>query len=241
MLAWSRVSAKPLAGGQYAFLTTANGIKSLEPRKPCQAYRKDLDNPVPADVLATAAAKAALRRSIAARRSAVPETARTATGVALAEVFASWLGEAGLVAVYLSVGTEPDTAALIETLRVASVPMIAPVLLPDGDLDWAAVSTETTRPGLRGTVEPAGPRLGVDAIAAAKVVLVPALAVDESGHRLGRGGGSYDRALTRVRSSSRVLAVVHDDEVIDVVPAVAHDRRVDGVLTPSGVRIFGAH
>jgi len=196
---------------------------------------------VPTDVLATAAAKAALRRSIAARRSALAEAARTSTASALAEVFASWLGESGLVAVYLSVGSEPDTSALIETLRSSSVPMISPVLLPDGDLDWAAVSDETTRTGLRATVEPAGPRLGIEAIAAAKVVLVPALAVDESGHRLGRGGGSYDRALKRVRSSSRVLAVVHDDEVIDAVPAVAHDRRVDGVLTPSGVRIFGGH
>src|SRR5207237_1106589 len=158
-----------------------------------------------------------------------------------AEVFASWLGEPGLVAVYLSVGSEPDTVALIETMRAVSVSMIAPVLLPDGDLDWAAVGNEPTRPGLRGTVEPVGPRLGIEAIAAAKVVLVPALAVDESGHRLGRGGGSYDRALNRVRSSSRVLAVVHDDEVIDAVPAVAHDRRVEGVLTPTGVRIFGGH
>lgn len=196
---------------------------------------------MPTDVLATAAAKAALRRSITARRSTLTETTRTATATALAGVFASWLGEPGLVAVYLSVGTEPDTSTLIETLRMSSVPMIAPVLLPDGDLDWAAVSNEASRPGLRATVEPVGARLGIEAIAAAKVVLVPALAVDESGHRLGRGGGSYDRALTRVRSSSRVLAVVHDDEVIDAVPAVAHDRRVDGVLTPSGVRIFGAH
>ncbi len=185
-----------------------------------------------------AVAKAALRRSIAARRSALPQAARTASAAALADVFESWLGAVDLVAVYLSVGTEPGTAALIEALRLRSISMIAPVLRAAGDLDWAALSDAPAVAGLRGTVEPTGPRLGVDAIATADVVLVPALAVDEAGRRLGRGGGSYDRALLRVRSTSRVLAVVHDDEVIDVVPAVDHDRRVDGVVTPSGVRIF---
>jgi len=188
-----------------------------------------------------AAAKAALRRSITAHRSALTETMRTASAAALADAFGLWLREADLVAVYLSVGTEPETAALIDALRLRSVPMIAPVLRPDADLDWAAVSDQQPVAGLRGTLEPTGPLLGVEAIANADVVLVPALAVDQSGHRLGRGGGSYDRALLRMRSGSRALAVVHDDEVIDSVPAVAHDRRVDGVVTPSGVRIFDAH
>lgn len=250
MLARQRASAKRLPGGQSAFLALTIRIKRVEPRTR-YVSGKEPDVPVPADVPApapsaaataeegsVAVAKAALRRSIAARRSALPQAARTASAAALADVFESWLGAVDLVAVYLSVGTEPGTAALIEALRLRSISMIAPVLRADGDLDWAALSDAPAVAGLRGTVEPTGPRLGVDAIATADVVLVPALAVDEAGRRLGRGGGSYDRALLRVRSTSRVLAVVHDDEVIDVVPAVAHDRRVDGVVTPSGVRIF---
>jgi 5-formyltetrahydrofolate cyclo-ligase len=247
MLAWQGGSAKPLGGGQSPFLALAIGIKRFE-RRTRLVCRKDHDVPVSAeaDEGAIAVAKAALRRSIAARRSALTETMRTASAAALADAFASWLraadlGEARLVAVYLSVGTEPDTSTIIEGLRLRSIPMIAPVLRPDADLDWATLSEHPPVPGLRGTLEPTGQLLGVDAIAPADVVLVPALAVDESGHRLGRGGGSYDRALPRVRSGSRVLAVVHDDEVIDAVPAVAHDRCVDGVVTPSGVRIFGSH
>ena len=113
-----------------------------------------------------AAAKAVLRRSVAARRSAMTETMRTTSAAALADAFGSWLREAELVAVYLSVGTEPGTAALIDALRLRSVPMIAPVLRPDADLDWAAVSDQPPAAGLRGTLEPTGPRLGVDAIAA---------------------------------------------------------------------------
>ena len=78
--------------------------------------------------------------------------------------------------------------------------------------------------------EPAGPPLGRDAIGAADLVLVPALAVDEAGRRLGQGGGSYDRALPR--TTAPVVAVVFGDEVLDTIPAERHDRPVDGVLTP---------
>ncbi|HEY8729074.1 MAG TPA: 5-formyltetrahydrofolate cyclo-ligase, partial [Acidothermaceae bacterium] len=87
-----------------------------------------------------AVAKATLRRSITERRSALTQTARTASATALADVFDSWLGAVDLVAVYLSVGTEPGTAALIEALRLRSVSMLAPVLRADGNLDWAGLS-----------------------------------------------------------------------------------------------------
>ncbi len=103
--------------------------------------------------------------------------------------------------------------------------MLAPTVLPDSDLGWTEVTAGSP------------PRL--DAITDAGVILVPALAVDVRGHRLGRGRGSYDRALTRVRPAQTVLAVVHDDEVLDAVPFEPHDRIVDGALTPSGVRYFG--
>jgi 5-formyltetrahydrofolate cyclo-ligase len=130
-----------------------------------------------------------------------------------------------VVAVYLSFATEPGTGPLIEWLADRRVRALAPTLLPDADLGWMDV--------------PDGPPLGLDAITDAEVILVPALAVDLRGHRLGRGGGSYDRALTRVRPGQTVLAVVHDDEVLDAVPFEPHDRIVDGALTPSGVRYFG--
>ena len=64
-------------------------------------------------------------------------------------------------------------------------------------------------------LEPAGPPLGRDAIAAADLVLVPALAVDVAGRRLGQGGGSYDRALPR--ATAPVVAVVFGDEVLDTI------------------------
>jgi 5-formyltetrahydrofolate cyclo-ligase len=173
-------------------------------------------------------AKAELRREVLASRAERPPSERTAVAAALAQVFSGAFGDrlspGFVVAAYISIAGEPGTGPLMSVLAEARV--IVPVLQPDRDLDWVV------------TDDPAA-SLGVDAIADASVVLVPALAVDRFGHRLGRGGGSYDRALTRVRQGQPVLAVVHDEEVVDAVPVEHHDVSVDGALTPSGVLWFG--
>ena len=83
-------------------------------------------------------------------------------------------------------------------------------------------------------MEPVGPRLGPTAIGTAEAVVVPAMAVDRSGVRLGRGGGFYDRALLHARPGALLVALVHDDEFLDELPVAAHDRRVGVVVTPSG-------
>ena len=87
----------------------------------------------------------------------------------------------------------------------------------------------TARFGLR---EPAEPWLPADAVAAATVVLVPALAVDRTGVRLGRGAGFYDRSLPLADPAARLVAVVRDDEVVDKLPAEPHDVRMTHALTP---------
>jgi 5-formyltetrahydrofolate cyclo-ligase len=202
------------------------------------------------------AAKSSLRQELLAHRSRHTDAERARIAATLAAAFAAEFGhrirgggpvepvgdsadvdrprgEANVhaaaplrvVAVYLSFATEPGTGPLIQWLADQRVRALAPTLLPDADLGWMQV--------------PDGAPLGLDAITDAEVILVPALAVDLRGHRLGRGGGSYDRALTRVRAGQTVLAVVHDHEVLDAVPFESHDRIVDGALTPSGVRYFG--
>ena len=148
---------------------------------------------------------------------------------------------ARVVACYLSVGAEPGTGPLLEALAAIGVRTIVPVLTPDDDLDWAAFAPgEPTVRGRRRTIEPMRPPLGMDAVRDADVVVVPALAVDRRGGRLGRGGGSFDRVLARVAAKTPVLAVVHDDEVLDEVPTEPHDRAVSGALTPSGPLFFTA-
>jgi len=70
---------------------------------------------------------------------------------------------------------------------------------------------------------------------------VPALAVDAAGRRLGRGGGSYDRALARVGPLIPLIALVYDDELIEHVPAEAHDIPVRATASPrAGITVTGA-
>ncbi|GLW29494.1 5-formyltetrahydrofolate cyclo-ligase [Actinoplanes regularis] len=138
------------------------------------------------------------------------------------------------IAAYVPSGSEPGGPELPGLLRDALPPsghLLLPVLLPDNDLDWAEY-TGSLSTGRRGMREPTGPRLGVAALRSADLILVPALAVGRDGLRMGRGGGSYDRALSRLPSPGPlVVALLHDHEALDEVPAEPHDRPVHGVLT----------
>ncbi len=139
------------------------------------------------------------------------------------------------VCAYVPFGAEPGSQILLDALTVGGVDVLLPVLLDDLDLDWAMYEGPWSLVASpRGLAEPAGTRLGVDAITGAGIVIVPALAVDGVGHRLGRGGGSYDRALARVPPGVPVAALLHDGEVLADVPVATHDRVVTHVVTPAG-------
>lgn len=158
------------------------------------------------------------------------------------------LARARTVAAYVSVGSEPGTLALLDALRARSVHVLLPALLPDNDLDWGAYTGEDSlapvqHGGRMALFEPIGQRLGPDAVTTADVVLLPGLAVDARGMRLGRGGGSYDRVLARLERADvhpALVVLLYDAEVVERVPAEAHDRPVHAVVTPSGVRRFRA-
>ncbi|WP_446218200.1 5-formyltetrahydrofolate cyclo-ligase [Micromonospora sp. IBHARD004] len=138
---------------------------------------------------------------------------------------------------YVPVGSEPGGPDLPAVLRAALEPaaeLLLPVLRDDLDLDWAAYTDpESLVAAGRGLREPAGPPLGRSAVADAGLVVVPALAVDHRGLRLGRGGGSYDRALARVPVTTVTVALLHDGELVASVPAQPHDRPVRAAITPA--------
>jgi 5-formyltetrahydrofolate cyclo-ligase len=174
--------------------------------------------------------KAGLRAALlAARRSRLSPADNSLVRSTLADLVR------GLptVACHVPLPDEPGGPELPDALAEVCGRLLLPVLLPDNDLDWA-VHGGPLVPAARGLREPPGPRLGPAGIAGAGVVIVPALAVDRRGVRLGRGGGSYDRALARVGAGALVVAVVFDGELLDEVPEQPHDRRVDAVVTPSG-------
>jgi len=179
--------------------------------------------------------KAELRAQILARRTALPADQRTAAGKLIRDAVLDLpqVQMAGTIAAYYSIGTEPGTHGLLFALWKRGSYVLLPVLRPDGDLDWASYEgPDSLVPGSRGLREPAEPPRGVDAVARADAVLVPALAVDAAGRRLGRGGGSYDRALARVGPLVPLIALVYDGELVEHVPAEAHDIPVRAAVTP---------
>lgn len=188
-------------------------------------------------------AKSALRASIMARRRAMPAEQRAAAGRDLRDAVLALpeLQMAGTVAAYMSVGTEPATQGLIFALWKRGTYVLLPVLQPDADLDWATYEgPDSLVPGSRGLLEPAGDRRGVMAITSADLVIVPALAVDAAGHRLGRGGGSYDRVLARVGPAVLTVALLYDGEWQARVPVGAHDQPVRAVALPGqGINRLG--
>ncbi len=189
--------------------------------------------PVPS---AASVAKVSLRDQVLAARRQRPLVESVAVGEAIAARVLSWevVRRAATVAAYVAVGREPGTARLLEGLAATGRRVLLPVLREDNDLDWVVFTGELA-PTTRGLLEPVGRRLGVDAIADADVVLVPGLAASAGGDRLGRGGGSYDRAIARVGADVPVAVLLHEDETGLDVPTEVHDRRVTHVVTPAGI------
>jgi len=179
--------------------------------------------------------KGVLRRRLVAARAAMSSSSRTEAGRLIRDHVLEMpeVAGAGTIAAYYSVGTEPDTRGLLFALWKRGSYVVLPVLLPDGDLDWASYEgPDSLSPGPRGLLQPAEPVRGPGTIARADVVLVPALAVDRSGQRLGRGGGSYDRALARVGPQVPTIALLYDSELLPRVPAEEHDQPVRAVARP---------
>jgi 5-formyltetrahydrofolate cyclo-ligase len=173
---------------------------------------------------------------MARRRSIAAET-RAEAGAAIARrlLEAPEIAAARRVAAYVSLGAEPPTGALLAQLRQRGVEVLVPVLRADLDLGWAELTGETgLERGLRGTLQPADSAvLDPAAVVSVDAVVCPGLAVDPSGVRLGRGGGSYDRALARVGPGTWTCVLLYDDEVLaDRLPREEHDRHVRAAVTP---------
>jgi 5-formyltetrahydrofolate cyclo-ligase len=178
-------------------------------------------------------AKVALRARFLARREARPAEERVAAAAAITTALLRGLAGTRTLAAFAPDPTEPGAGRLPAAFTQLRSRVLLPVVPGDGsELSWA-VDTGRLAPGRFGLLEPVGPRLGPTAIGAAEVVVVPAVAVDRTGVRLGRGGGYYDRALRHVRPDARLVALVFDDELVDELPVEPHDKRVTAVVTPS--------
>lgn len=143
----------------------------------------------------------------------------------------------GTVCAYVPIGTEPGSIVLLDTLFATGVRVLLPVsrTAPDGTpqpLRWGVYRPGQLVAARFGLREPAAPHLPPETVAEAGVVLVPALAVDRTGVRLGRGAGFYDRSLPLRHPATRLMAMVRDEEFVEELPGELHDVRMTDVVTP---------
>jgi 5-formyltetrahydrofolate cyclo-ligase len=181
------------------------------------------------------ASKEALRRQVLrSRQERGPEQRLVVADAIAMHLLAAPFAQVDRIACHLSMGTEPGTGPLITGLLQRGVDVIVPVTSSDHQLEWVLFDPAAPlRLSSIGVPEPDGPRLGPEALADAGLVIVPAMAVDHAGNRLGRGAGYYDRALATV--TAPVCAVVHADELVESVPHEAHDVRVQMAISETGV------
>lgn len=133
-----------------------------------------------------------------------------------------------IVAGYEPLPSEPGSYELLEDLTARDLGVLVPITLPSKDLSWREYRLDAAATGL------AEHALGVEAIGLAAVILLPGFAVDRRGNRLGRGGGSYDRALARAAPEAMTVALLFDGEIVDQVPTDPWDLPVRAAVTPRG-------
>jgi 5-formyltetrahydrofolate cyclo-ligase len=185
------------------------------------------------------AAKESRRSELLSSRRAVPDALRRAESAQLIGHLPAVVAGARVIAAYVPIRTEPGSPEMLDVLAELCETVLLPVVHtgPAGEhlpLQWGRYVTGGLSAARFGLTEPAGPSLPASALAEAQVVLVPALAVDRRGVRLGRGGGFYDRSLPLCAPDTRLVAVVRDGEILDELPSEVHDVRMTHALTPGG-------
>ena len=135
------------------------------------------------------------------------------------------------VAVYHASGGEIDSDDLVALLRARNVPLALPVTHEKGPLSFRVYAEDTF------LVPDAAGMLAPDENAPAcrpSVIILPLLAFDATGARLGRGGGHYDRTLAGLRKKCllRAIGLAFDEQMVEKCPVEPHDAPLDMVVTP---------
>ncbi|HEV7360443.1 MAG TPA: 5-formyltetrahydrofolate cyclo-ligase [Mycobacterium sp.] len=185
----------------------------------------------------TTSSKAALREQVLAARSRVADDVRAAEARMLNEQLELAVSSGSTVCAYVPVGVEPGSVAMLDMLLRRSRRVLLPVARTSGDgtplpLRWGEYRPGELVRGHWGLLEPPEPWLPESVLAEAEMVVVPALAVDHRGARLGRGRGFYDRSLDGRNPQARLIAMVRDVEFVDELPADPHDVPMTHVITP---------
>lgn len=179
--------------------------------------------------------KYAWRSHILAERALVGAAEHAREAAELATAIGPLAGADDVVCAYVPMRGEPGDLRMLDALCVRNATVLLPVTGEPGPLSWARYEgPDSLRKARFGLLEPTTATLPPATVATAATVLVPALAVDLRGVRLGRGAGYYDRTLGAVGDGTRLIAVVRDNELVDRLPEEPHDRRMGWAVTPGG-------
>lgn len=178
-----------------------------------------------------------LREQALAQRDALAPEVRAHASKALAEIAAfQVIGKT--VSVYHAIGSEIDPASLVDVLTEQGAQLALPVLLDKETMVFR-------RWDRRESLVPVGfGTLGPDADQAEvlpDLILAPLAAFTSAGQRIGYGKGHYDRCLAKMHASDHhpaLVGVAYDQQEVPVFEVEPHDIPLDGVLTPSGLRVF---
>jgi 5-formyltetrahydrofolate cyclo-ligase len=180
--------------------------------------------------------KAQWRAAVLRRRRELSPARRGAEADAIRAALSTVVGRADVVCAYVPVGSEPGSVDMLDAVAAAGARVLLPVARDDDGialpLTWGAYRSDALVEAPFGLREPGPPHEPPEAIASASLVLVPALAVDHHGVRLGRGAGYYDRSLPLAAAGARLCAVVRDEEFVEELPGEPHDVAMTHVLTP---------
>jgi 5-formyltetrahydrofolate cyclo-ligase len=181
--------------------------------------------------------KTELRKTVLTSRRLISPEQRRAEADALREHLPALECAGQTVCAYVAVGSEPGSPALLDALVALGARVLLPVAREDEagvpqPLRWGEYRSGGLVDARFGLREPGPPWGDAETIADAAVILVPALAVDRAGVRLGRGAGFYDRSLRWADPAAKLIAVVRDDELVDELPGEEHDVPMTHALTP---------
>lgn len=183
--------------------------------------------------------KPRLREQLLNARRLLAPTERDAEAIALAQHISTLVEMGETVCAYVPIGTEPGSIGLLDALLSKGAVVLVPVATTSDDgvplpLLWGEYRPGELVAARFGLQEPGGTRLPAETLARADLIVVPALAVDRRGGRLGRGAGFYDRSLPLRNPMARLIAVVRDIELVEELPVEPHDVRMTDAVTPGG-------
>ena len=199
---------------------------------------------------APAESKAAVRQRIRQQRRELPDAERLRRGTLITDhalaVISAAVPSAARIACTWSMPTEPPTDDLIERLQHRGVEVLTPRIEPGWTMTWvrtppqAANTPGALTAGTLGIRTPVGDDTAP--LSTCAVIVLPALAIDRRGLRLGQGGGYFDRALGDLASHAEGgplrMAMLYADELIDELPSQDHDQPVDCAVSDAGITWF---